>query len=149
MAEFFMEFWYWWMFSVAFLGIEILVAGFFFLWLAVSAFIVGSVLLLIPGTSMEIQLFLFSLLSVTSVMGWRKYAGSRSTETDHPLLNQRGSQYLGRVFDLIEPIENGRGKVRVDDSIWKVRGPDCDVECKVRVVAVEGTVFEVEVVESK
>ena len=138
-------FWYWWVLAVGFLAVEILVSGFFFLWLAVSAFVVGSVLLLLSMIGFDIQLLLFSVLAVTSVIVWRKYARSRKQpESDHPLLNQRGAQYIGRTFNLVEPIENGQGKIKVDGTLWKVQGEDCAVGCKVKVVAVQGTVFLVE-----
>lgn len=145
MAEQDVVFWYWWVFAVGFLAIEIIATGFFFLWLAVSAFVVGSVLLLAPGTSSEIQLFLFSVLAVLSVLIWRRYVSAKSQTSDHPLLNQRGAQYIGRTFNLVSPIENGQGKIKVDDSLWKVQGEDCPLGTKVKVVAVKGTSFEVEI----
>lgn len=146
MAEQDVLFWYWWVLAVGFLALEIVVTGFFFLWLAVSAFIVGAVVLLIPVTPFNVQLLLFSLLAVLSVLGWRKYARTRVVEaTDHPLLNKRGAQYIGRTFNLIAPIENGQGKIKVDDTFWKVHGEDSPMGAKVKVVAIKGTVFEVEV----
>ncbi|WKJ90391.1 NfeD family protein [Methylomonas montana] len=146
MAEQDVLFWYWWVLAVGFLALEIVVTGFFFLWLAVSAFIVGAVVLLIPVTPFNVQLLLFSLLAVLSVLGWRKYARTRAVEaTDHPLLNKRGAQYIGRTFNLIAPIENGQGKIKVDDTFWKVHGEDSPMGAKVKVVAIKGTVFEVEV----
>ncbi|OAI27502.1 NfeD family protein [Methylomonas koyamae] len=139
-------FWYWWVLAVGFLALEILASGFFFLWLAVSAFIVGSVVLLIETTTFNVQILLFSLLAVSSVLAWRKYARTRTPEvSDHPLLNRRGAQYIGRTFNLIAPIENGQGKIKVDDTIWKVHGPDTPLGTKVKVVAIKGTVFEVQV----
>lgn len=139
-------FWYWWVLAVGFLALEIVVSGFFFLWLAVSAFLVGGVVLLVSATPFNVQLLLFSFLAVLSVLGWRKYARTRAVDaTDHPLLNQRGAQYIGRTFFLIAPIENGQGKIKVDDTFWKVHGEDSPLGAKVKVVAVKGTVFEVEV----
>jgi membrane protein implicated in regulation of membrane protease activity len=60
------------------------------------------------------------------------------------LLNKRGAQYIGRTFSLIDPIENGRGKIKVDDSIWTVLGEDCSLGSKVKVTSVKGALFEVE-----
>ena len=54
---------------------------------------------------------------------------------------------MGRTFTLDEPIVNGLGKVRVDDSTWKISGEDCAAGSKVRVVDVDGVVFRVEVIE--
>jgi membrane protein implicated in regulation of membrane protease activity len=59
-------------------------------------------------------------------------------------LNRRAEQYVGRVFTLSEPIVNGTGKIRVDDSSWKVSGADCDANTKVKVISVDGTVLKVE-----
>jgi membrane protein implicated in regulation of membrane protease activity len=37
----------------------------------------------------------------------------------------------------------------VDDSIWKVQGEDCGIDSKVKVIAIHGTVFDVEKVEAR
>ena len=144
MQEFEIVFWYWWVLAVGFLAIELLAPGFFFLWLAVSAFVVGSVLLILPVVSFEMQLFLFSVLAVVSILVWRRFVSAKAQESDHPFLNQRGAQYIGRTFNLVTPIENGQGKIKVGDSLWLVRGEDCPLGSKVKVVAVTGTVFNVE-----
>lgn len=144
MGEMEIVFWYWWVVAVGFLAIELLAPGFFFLWLAVSAFVVGSVLLMIPSASFEIQLLLFSVLAVTSILVWRRYVSAKAQESDHPLLNQRGAQYIGRTFTLVTPIENGQGKIKVGDSLWLVQGQDCPLGSKVKVMAVKGTIFEVQ-----
>lgn len=137
-------FWYWWVLAVAFLGLEIVITGFFFLWLALSAFVVGGLLFMFPALSFDMQLLLFSLLAIGSVVAWRRYGAQKLSASDHPLLNRRGEQYLGRTFNLHAAIENGQGKIKVDDSIWKVHGEDCPAGSKVKIVAVKGTVFEVE-----
>jgi len=149
MAGFEIVFWYWWVLAVFLLGVEILAPGFFFLWLSLSGFVVGIVLYLAPASSLEIQLLFFSSLSIFSIFIWRRYGVQHQKETDHPLLNKRGAQYIGRSFSLIEPIENGRGKIKVDDSIWRVEGQDCSLETQVKVTAVNGTLFEVELIEKK
>jgi len=64
--------------------------------------------------------------------------------TDEPRLNRRGEQYIGRVFTLEEPIVNRHGKIRVDDSTWKIEGDDCRPGTNVRVVGVDGVVLKVE-----
>lgn len=144
MAEFDIVFWYWWVLAVGFLAIELLAPGFFFLWFAVSAFVVGSMLLVVPIMPFELQIFLFSVLAVASILVWRRFVSAKAQESDHPYLNQRGAQYIGRTFDLIEPIQNGQGKVIVDGTLWKVHGEDSPVGSKVKVVAAKGTIFEVE-----
>lgn len=143
--EFEVEFWYWWVAAVFLLGVEMLSPGFFFLWMAVSALVTGLLLLIMPFLSVEMQLFIFAVLSMSSVLVWKHYMKRHPEKTDHPHLNERGSQYIGRTFTLIEAIENGQGKVKVGDSLWKVEGSsDCPKGSAVRVVDVHGTVFKVE-----
>lgn len=144
MISFTMVFWYWWVISVLLLVIELLAPGFFFLWMSAAAFVTGALLLLVPSLSMEMQIFVFSVLSVISIAVWRFYIKKYPLISDHPLLNKRSSQYVGRVFTLEAPIVNGEGKIKVDDSIWKVRGEDCDGSTKVKVVGVDGTILLVQ-----
>ncbi|MGR9071495.1 MAG: NfeD family protein [Gammaproteobacteria bacterium] len=144
MAEFEIVFWYWWIATVLLLIVEILAPGFFFLWIAVSAFVTGGLVLLLPAMAADMQLFVFSSLSVASVAVWRIYFKRHPPASDHPLLNERGEQYVGRIFTLEQPIVNGGGKIRVDDTLWKIRGDDAESGSRVRVVAVKGTILVVE-----
>ena len=97
------EFWYWWVFAIALVVIEIFASGFVFLWLGVAAVVVGFVLLLLPGTSLEAQFLVFAVISVVSVAGWQAYRRSRPEVSDHPSLNRRGEAYIGRVLTLDDP----------------------------------------------
>ncbi len=140
-------FWYWWIIAIFLLGTEMLAAGFFFLWMAVSAFITGFLLLLIPMLSIEIQLFIFSVLSMFSVIAWKRYMVNHPVKTDHPNLNQHSARYLGQTYILTEAIKNGRGKIKINDSLWKVEGQDCSAGSSVKIVAIDGNFFEVEKVD--
>jgi membrane protein implicated in regulation of membrane protease activity len=54
---------------------------------------------------------------------------------------------VGRTFTLEHPIVNGVGKVVVDDSTWRVKGPDLPAGSKVRVADIDSVIFVVELVE--
>ena len=129
------------MLAVLLIIIEVFAPGTFFVWMGVSAAVVGLLFWLLPGLGWEFQVLLFALLSVASVVIWRFVQKRHPTQTEQPLLNRRGEQYVGRVFTLQEPIVNGQGKIRVDDSIWKVRGEDCKAGTKVLVSSAEGVVL--------
>jgi len=144
MNELEVVFWNWWVLALILLVIELLAPGFFFLWMAASGFVTGLLLWLMPALDIKVQIFIFSVLSIVAITAWKLYGKKYSISTDHPLLNKRGQQYIGRVFSLYQPIENGEGKIKVDDSIWKVHGEDCDINTKVKVIAIRGTVFDVE-----
>lgn len=136
-------FWYWWVAAVAFMGLEMLSPGFFFMWMGISAFITGLLFFIMPFMSTEFQLLIFAVLSMVSAIWGRSYMKKHEKQTDHPYLNQRGAQYIGRTFTLIEAIENGRGKIKVADSPWRVEGDDCPVGSIVKIVAVDGATFKV------
>jgi membrane protein implicated in regulation of membrane protease activity len=48
-----------------------------------------------------------------------------------------------------EAIINGLGKVRIEDTLWRVRGRDTVIGQQVKIVAIEGATFEVESIASE
>jgi membrane protein implicated in regulation of membrane protease activity len=140
------DFWQWWIFAVALIILEILAPSFFALWLAIAAFVTGLALFLMPELQWQTQVFMFAILSVVSIIAWRKYYTNNPIETDQPMLNRRGEQYIGRVITLKMPIEDGQGKVQIDDSTWKIEGDDCSAGTKIKIVGVDNVVFQVEIV---
>lgn len=138
------DFWHWWVLGVALIILEVFSPGVFFLWMGIAAGIVGLVVWQLPDLSWEYQILLFALFSVTSVIAGRLFLKRHPIETDQPRLNRRGEQYIDRVFTLEHPIVNGSGKIRVDDSTWKIVGSDCDAGARVRVTGADGVVLQVE-----
>ena len=138
------EFWHWWIAAVVLIVVEVFAPGAVALWMAVSAAVVGLLLLAVPDLTWQTQLLIFAVLSVATVVGWRAYQLRYPTETDQPSLNRRGEQYVGRVFTLSEAIVNGTGKIHVDDTMWKVAGEDLPEGTQVRVTGVDGTLLTVE-----
>jgi membrane protein implicated in regulation of membrane protease activity len=145
MAEFLSraEFWHWWVLAVILLALEVTAPGTFFLWLAVAAGVVGLIVLILPDLYWQVQVLLFAIAGVAAVGAWRLYARRLPQTSDDPTLNRRGEQYVGQVFHLSEPITDGRGRMKVADTVWRVAGPDLPAGAKVRVVGVDGTVLRV------
>ncbi len=140
------DYWHWLVLGVALVILEVLSPGAFFLWLAISAGIVGILLMLNPDMAWEYQILAFALFSVVSIAVWRVYLKRHPIETDQPRLNRRGEQYVGRSFNLEQPVVNGQGKIRVDDSTWKIEGPDCETGTRVRITGVAGVVLKFEII---
>ncbi len=134
-------FWHWWILAGLLLIVELTAPAFFFLWLGIAAAATGLLLLVFPTIPLEMQLVLFAVLSIVAVIAWRRYRESHPVVSDQPNLNRRGEQYTGRVFTLKRPIVNGVGKVTVDDSTWRVKGPDLPAGTRVRVEGVDGVIF--------
>ena len=139
-----MTFWAWLIVGLVLLGLELLAPLTYFLWLGVSALVTAVVIFLMPETTWQMQFLIFSGLSVVSIVLSRKYLVNKQTESDVPNLNRRGQQYVGRIFTLSENIEQGTGKIRVDDSYWSVTGPSLPKGTEVRVTGADGAVFSVE-----
>ena len=131
-------FWHWWALAIVLLVLEALLPGVLFLWLAVAAGAVGFFLLAMPELSWAYQLIWFSMLSVISIVAFRSYQKRHPTTSDQPSLNRRGEQYAGRTFTLESPIKNGVGKLKVDDTIWRIRGEDLAAGTVVKAKGFEG-----------
>jgi hypothetical protein len=136
-------FWNWWVFALVLIIVEVLVAGTFFLWMGISAGIVGLVLYLIPGLDWQIQLSLFATFSVISIIISRLWLAKHARAEPPSTLNRRGSQYIGRQFTLSEPIVNGIGRLNVDDTIWRISGPDMETGSQITVEGMDGTILKV------
>ncbi len=138
------DFWHWWILALVLIIAETLLPGTFLLWMGISALLLGVLAWLMPAMGWEVQLMLFAILSLVSIGAWRGWQRRHPDVSDQPMLNRRGAQYVGRVFVLESPIQNGYGKVRVDDTLWRVRGADAEAGARVRVKAADGVVLEVE-----
>jgi inner membrane protein len=64
--------------------------------------------------------------------------------TDQPDLNIRAQQYVGRMVVVEQAIQNGRGKVRVGDTLWQAEGLDAPAGSRVKITATNGNVLVVE-----
>ena len=138
------DFWHWWILALGLIILETVLPGTFFLWMGISAIVLGLLAWVIPDMSWEMQLMLFAILSLVSIIGWRMWQRRHPEESDQPNLNRRGEQYVGRVFTLETPIENGFGKVRVGDTLWRVKGGEAPGGSKVKVTSVDGVILVVE-----
>lgn len=138
-----LTYWHWWILGILLVVLEIFAPSAFFMWMGISAGVVGVILLIAPELDWQYQLMVFAIFSLVSIALWKKYVKSDTRPTDHPTLNRRGQQYVGRQFTLQEPIVNGMGKIKVDDSIWKISGSDCAAGTVVRVTGIDGTILQV------
>lgn len=139
-----LDYWHWFILAVVLIILEIFSPGVFFIWMGLAAMIVGLILLALPQLDWQYQLLIFALLSITDILVARLVLQRRPIKTDHPTLNRRGEQYIGRIFTLEQPIINGTGKIHADDSTWKVQGEDCPAGYRVKVTGVDGVVLLVQ-----
>ena len=129
--------WNWFILAGVLLAVEIMVPGTFFLWLGLSAAAVG-VLSLGIDWSWQIQLVAFAVLSVVSFIVWWRFGKPSEQVADRPFLNRRAEGFTGRIFTLDKPIVGGTGTVKIDDTIWRVMGPDLPAGSRVKVAGADG-----------
>lgn len=139
--------WNWVIVGFILLLLELIVPGVFFVWLGIGALLTALVCAVLASMflvgSWETQILLFLAFSIVMVFIGRNFF-RRDKETDQPLLNQRTAQIIGQVITLAEPIMDGYGRVRIDDTIWRITGPDLPAGTRVRLTAFANGAFCVE-----
>lgn len=138
--------WSWWVAGLVLLAAEMIVPGFFLVWIGLAALAVGVLSLIFWDAAFwiwELQAILFAILAVVATFVGRRLT-LRNDTTDEPFLNQRGASLVGRTATLHEPIREGRGRIRLDDTMWQVMGPDLPAGTQVKVVSSSGRDLTVE-----
>lgn len=143
--------WNWIVLAVLLLVLETVIPGVHFVWFGTAAMIVGSLLigieLISPETAMaigwQVQTIVFATLSMVTIFFFRGFAGTGFNPSDLPNLNVRGRQYIGRSVIVASAIKGGRGKVRIEDTLWVAEGPDTPEGAMVRITDIDGTVMKV------
>ena len=130
--------WNWLIFGVLLMALELLAPGIFLFWFGLAALLVGLVSFAFDP-SWQLQILMFAIFAAAAVPLWRRVARSNSAVSkSNPFLNKRADALVGRVFTLERPIIDGSGTVQIDDTVWRVAGPDTPAGSRVRVVQADG-----------
>lgn len=137
-------FWGWLGLGLALIAAEVLIApGTYMLWIGIAALLMAAITGLVT-LSGGMELVVFGMLSLASgYIGWRIY-GARVENDAARDLHDPAVTLVGRVLTLSAAIENGAGQVRMDDTVWRVSGPDLPVGAKVQVKSLDGSTLVVE-----
>ncbi len=135
--------WNWLVLAAVFFAIELVAPGSFMLWLGLSALLVGIISLAVDW-AWQFQLVAFAVFALISIPLWRRFAHRVEKPGDQPFLNRRADAFVGREFTLEKPIVAGNGTVRIDDTIWRLAGPDCPGGSRVKVVRADSATLMVE-----
>lgn len=139
-------YWHWWVLAVILLILEVFSPAAIFMWIAAAASVIGLVKLGVPSMAWELQFLLFSALSVAAIILGRSWFKHKPIATDHPELNLRGTELIGRTFNVERAIVNGVGRISVGETTWKVSGPDAAIGDKVQVTSVDSAILQVKLV---
>lgn len=138
-----LSFWDWLALGTLLLILEVFGAGGYLLWIGVAAAGVSVITFVVPQLPWTLQFLLFGLLSVFTAVFWWHRQRSNASPSDAPGLNMRGQELIGRTFVVQEAIVGGRGKIKVGDGVWMVRGPDLPVGTPVQVLSQDGAILQV------
>lgn len=135
--------WNWLIFGGLLILLELVVPGFFLLFIGVAAVAVGVVALNFE-MAWQIQWLLFSAFSAAGVLVARSFWMSNEPAADQPHLNNPVEKLIGQSFVVVEEFQNGSGKIQVADTRWIAKGADMPVGTNVTVVKTDGTQIFVE-----
>ncbi len=137
--------WHWLVLGVLLLVAEVMGAGGFLIGLALAAFVQSAIAVYSSNLSWDFQLLVFAIDSVIFTWIYWKFFRKFNEQTDTPNLNNREAQYIGRQFQLKDPMVNGEGKIQIGDSLWRIRSEQpLEVGETIRVIGNDGMVLLVE-----
>ncbi|HQZ13881.1 MAG TPA: NfeD family protein [Devosia sp.] len=137
--------WAWVIAGAVLLALELALPGGVLIWMGVAAVVTG-LARFVWVIDWPMQVLLFGALSLVLIIVWMKFFKRRERPSDRPFLNNRAASYIGHEAVLNEPIRDGWGRLALDDTVWRVTGPDLPAGRKVRVTAASGAVLSVEAV---
>ena len=135
--------WVWIVIGLVLAALEMLVPGVYLIWLAVAALITG-VLTFGLGIGLASQVIIFVSLSLIAAFSAKRFLRESPIISSDPLLNQRGGRLVGETAIVTQAIDGGQGRLKVGDSEWIARGPDCDIGTRVRITGSNGAILLVE-----
>ena len=143
MSEVGLTFYVWLIGGLALCAAETFVPGAFLIWIGLAGLAVGAIDYFFPMTLAAQALVFAGFVVLLVTLGRRAYGSLDKVGPSLP--SSRAHAMIGREYFLDAAIERGFGSMRVDDSVWRVAGPDLPAGTKVRVVAVEdGVAMRVE-----
>lgn len=136
--------WGWLGLGLILITAEVLAApGTYLLFVGIAAIIMAGLSAITPlGGGTELAIF-GVLALVCAGIGWKIY-GARVENDAARDLHDPAVTLVGRTITLSAPIAGGYGQARMDDTVWRVAGPDLPAGAQVRIAALDGATLVVE-----
>ncbi len=145
MADFFAQLgvWNWFILAAVLMALELTAPGVFLIWFGAAAFVVGLIALAID-LSWQTQGLLFAIAATLAVLIGRRITRKQHPDASNQFLNKRSQGLVGRVATLETSIIDGWGTIKIDDTVWRVAGPNLEAGQHVRVTKADGASLTVE-----
>lgn len=134
--------WSWFIVAGVLLFGELAMPGTYLVWLGIAAAATG-LLAWSLAPLWQMQLVAFAALAIVAVVVGRLISPKADAASDRPFLNRRAAGLVGRSFLLDEPIIGGVGRVRIDDTVWRIEGPDLAAGARVVIERADGATLTV------
>lgn len=138
-------FWHWLALGFGLLAVELLGTAGYFLWLGLSALIVGGLLAILP-MSWQLQWLSFATFSLATTWLWWRQQWKKDKEDDLSRdLNQKYKQLIGKTVTIDQNFSVGLNRIHIADTTWSAQ---CEKEIpagtRVKIVAVDGIILVIE-----
>ena len=140
MAEIFssLGIWNWLIVGFILMALELLAPGVFLIWLGLAALLVGLLSFAI-NLSWQLQFLTFAVFAVAAVPLWRRIAlSNNAVSQSNPFLNKRTRSADRPRVHAGKADHRRTGTIRIDDTIWRVAGPDAPAGSRVKIVQADG-----------
>ncbi|MBR9787326.1 MAG: NfeD family protein [Vibrionaceae bacterium] len=141
-------FWHWLAFGFMLLAVELLGTAGYFLWLGLSALLVGALLAVLP-LGWQLQWLSFATFSLLTTWLWWRRQWSRDKQGDQARdLNQKYKQLIGQTLTIDEDFSVGLNRIHVADTTWSAQSDQAlPAGTRVKIIAVEGIILVIEPVD--
>lgn len=113
----------------------------YFLWLALVA---GFSALMLFQVACWLSISFFIIVGAAATVLWHLYVRRPMQAFERNVEERNPKKYLHHTFCLEYPIQQGKGKAFLDDSVWSLAcNEDLPAETPVRVVKISGVVLQV------
>ncbi len=138
------NYWFWLVLWAILTTAELVVPGVYLLWVGMAALPAAVIAYGIPDWGWQGPALVFAGFGVANaVMGHYYYALRRRGNAAGP--NQKAASLIGQTHVLDEAMNRGKGRIRLNGSIWTVQGPhDLPAGTRIRITAVDGNALCVE-----
>lgn len=137
-------FYNWLIVAAVLLIVEVATFTLLFLWLAIAAALMAAISYVFPDLGLTTQLILFAAAALLSVIIWHNVFKKTQDSMGDAKMNNRAARYIGRTATLVEPISNGYGKIKIEDSLWRVScESDLSVGEQVEIIDADGVLLKV------
>lgn len=133
------SYWHWLILGSVLLLLELFGTAGLLLWTGIAA-LLTAVIVFLAEPGIYTQWSLFAIFSIITTWFWFRLNKQDKPSTEVKMLNQRTQRCVGVQTTLLDDVQLGKSRVRIEDTVWVVLSSEALLAgTAVKVVAAEGT----------